>query len=153
MILKQIERQHELDLAIDQKKQQLVKIEQDITMTAETLKDKCSEAEIKQKEFIDHINRLVEERTKTEQEMRRKQHDLEQIILSKEDECLDKLADMGLAAKCGICFCLIKNNCVLLPCAHSSFCEECILPMFNKDKVTCPLCRSNVTEYKRLFNA
>ena len=94
-----------------------------------------------------NIHELDEKKQKAEQELLEKHNDIELLLNGNEDECIDKIRSMGLAAQCGLCLCLVRNNCVILPCFHSSFCEECLIGI-----TTCPMCRVPIKQYNRLFN-
>ena len=48
--------------------------------------------------------------------------------------------------ECIICFIEYENQ-VMTNCKHE-FCQTCLLKWFKKNKISCPVCREAITEYK-----
>lgn len=142
-----------LDDKISQKIRQIEQSEQELNQLNELIKNKSSQAINTQTSLNDEINTLLKNKQQVEQELIGKQKAIETIINGAEDECLDKMVELGISAKCSLCLCLIKKNCVLIPCYHTSFCEDCLIGLYIRENPSCPICRKPVQEYKRLYQA
>ena len=52
---------------------------------------------------------------------------------------------------CMVCFNPIKIHCAFNPCGHAKTCEDCCLKITKAANPTCPLCRSDVVNYLKIF--
>ena len=52
---------------------------------------------------------------------------------------------------CMVCFIPIKIPCAFNPCGHAKTCEVCCLKITKAANPTCPLCRSAVVNYLKIF--
>ena len=54
---------------------------------------------------------------------------------------------------CVICYAPRKEVFVFHPCGHAKTCERCALKILHKshDNATCPVCRANITDLKKVF--
>ncbi|VBB17633.1 hypothetical protein YASMINEVIRUS_96 [Yasminevirus sp. GU-2018] len=98
------------------------------------------------------IARVHNEKILAESELSQKKKELNAVTNELEDEVIDAVMNMGLSAKCGICLCLVRNNCVITPCFHTSMCEECLIGLRAQNGLkTCPMCRGPVHSFNRLY--
>jgi len=51
---------------------------------------------------------------------------------------------------CQICF-EARAPCVLLPCRHQSFCDQCATQVFHSNAPLCPICRADILEVMQTF--
>ena len=52
---------------------------------------------------------------------------------------------------CTICFEPKTGIFVFLPCFHAVACEDCCVRIIEGDEKKCPMCRKEVTEFKKIF--
>ena len=52
---------------------------------------------------------------------------------------------------CVVCYEPRKGTFVLQPCGHAKTCETCSLKIVEESKI-CPLCRSYVSKYQKIFD-
>ena len=52
---------------------------------------------------------------------------------------------------CIVCYESRNGTFVLQPCGHAKTCETCSLKIVNESKI-CPMCRSHVSKYQKIFD-
>ena len=52
---------------------------------------------------------------------------------------------------CKICF-TEERNCIFQPCCHLATCEDCSKAILEKN-MNCPICRKEITDYKKIYIA
>ena len=53
--------------------------------------------------------------------------------------------------ECKICFEAKNGVFAFLPCYHAPACEQCCRRIVQSSESTCPICRSQVTDFKKIF--
>ncbi|VBB17632.1 Hypothetical protein YASMINEVIRUS_95 [Yasminevirus sp. GU-2018] len=100
------------------------------------------------------IDRVQQEKYRTELELAQKKRELSAVTDKLEDEVADVAMNMGLSGRCSLCLCLVKNNCVIVPCFHTSMCEKCLIELMEKNSgnpIECPVCRKHGISFHRVF--
>ena len=92
-------------------------------------------------DIVDLIEKKLEEQSTPSQNARENLFEQSMMVPKKQIELDD----------CMVCFNRINVPCAFNPCGHAKACEDCCLKITNAANPTCPLCRSTVDNYLKIF--
>ena len=92
-------------------------------------------------DIVDLMEKKLQEQRRPSKKTRRNQSEQSMIVPKKQIELDD----------CMVCFDPIKIPCAFNPCGHAKACEACCLKITKAAQPTCPLCRSAVVNYLKIF--